>query len=88
MRFRFLHADGGTTPVAHSIAEFCVAVKRVPLSSLQHHLCQGDFSRWAAEVLHDAKLAHGLAKLEEATRMGGAPSRGEILKNFADRYLV
>ena len=88
LAFRFLHINGGPTPVAHSIAEFCLVVKRVPASSLRHHLCEGDFSRWAAEVLHDTKLARGLSKLEAATRMGGAPSRGEILKNFADRYLV
>jgi hydroxymethylpyrimidine pyrophosphatase-like HAD family hydrolase len=89
LAFRFLHINGGPTPVAHSIAEFCLAVKRVPPSSLRHHLCQGDFSRWAADVLHDATLARRLAKLEHAARLGGAPpSRAEILKNFADRYLV
>jgi hypothetical protein len=85
--FRFLHT-GGPVRVARSTAEFCAAVRAVPLPSLEHHLRNGDFSRWAARVLRDAQLAHGLAKLERTAHTGGRPSRGEILRLFADRYLV
>jgi hypothetical protein len=85
--FRFLRTDG-LVRVARSAAEFCAAVRTVPLSSLDHHLRAGDFSRCAAHVLRDAKLAHGLAKLQRTAHTGGRPSRDEILKLFADRYMV
>jgi hydroxymethylpyrimidine pyrophosphatase-like HAD family hydrolase len=51
--FRFLQANS-TSPIAHSVAEFCTTVQAVPPASLRHHLLSGDFSRWAADVLGNA----------------------------------
>jgi hydroxymethylpyrimidine pyrophosphatase-like HAD family hydrolase len=86
--FRFLHMNGGPPVVAHNVIEFHGAVRTVPLSSLRHHLVAGDFSRWAAGVLGDERLARGLRKLERATATGAAPDRGEILAHIEDEYLI
>jgi hydroxymethylpyrimidine pyrophosphatase-like HAD family hydrolase len=85
--FRFLHTNG-VPVVARSVIEFHRAVQRVPLSSLRHHLGNGDFSRWAAEVLGDQQLARGLRKLEWSVAAGAAPDRAEILAHVEDHYLI
>jgi hypothetical protein len=85
--FRFLFSDGARV-VAHNVIEFHAAVQTVPLASLRHHLANGDFSRWAAEVLGDPPLARGLRKLERAVAVGAAPDRGEILAHVEDHYLI
>jgi hypothetical protein len=84
--FRFREDEAGT--VAHSVAEFCAAVERVPIASLRHHLLGGDFSRWAAGVLGDARLAAAFRKLEQTTRLGATPSRGELLAHVRDLYVA
>lgn len=86
--FRFLGSNGSNVWVAHSVAEFCEAVQSVPFESLRHHLIQGDFSRWAKDVLGDQQLARGLHKLERATAAGATPDRGEILAHVESQYLI
>jgi hydroxymethylpyrimidine pyrophosphatase-like HAD family hydrolase len=86
--FRFLYTTDGPPLVAHDVVEFHSAVQTVPLSSLRHHLMAGDFSRWAAEVLSDERLARGLRKLERAAATGAAPDRAEILAHIEDQYVV
>jgi hypothetical protein len=61
-------------------------VKRVPTGSLRHHLVAGDFFRWARDVLGDASLAAGLAKLEENSRTSGRTNPAEVLAHVRDRY--
>jgi hydroxymethylpyrimidine pyrophosphatase-like HAD family hydrolase len=85
--FRFLHADGAG-PVAHSVVEFCASVASVPTASLRHHLLGGDFSRWATDILGDARLAAAFRKLEQTTRVGAPPSREELLAHVRDLYLI
>jgi hydroxymethylpyrimidine pyrophosphatase-like HAD family hydrolase len=85
--FRFLHTNG-VSVAAHNVVEFYRAVQQVPLSSLRHHLGNGDFSRWAAEVLGDQQLARGLRKLERTVAAGAAPNRAEILVHIEDHYLI
>jgi hypothetical protein len=86
--FRFLQA-GTPPPTARSIGEFHALVAVVPSASLAHHLAGGDFSRWAADVLGDAELAAGFAKLEQTARtLGVGPARGEILRTLESRYLL
>jgi len=85
--FRFLHTPNGGA-VAHNVIEFYTAVQKVPVASLRHHLANGDFSRWVAEVLGDEMLARGLRKLEYAAGTGAAPERAEILAHVADQYLI
>jgi hypothetical protein len=85
--FRFLHTDTAT-PVVRTVAEFCAAVRSVPLASLRHHLLSGDFSRWARDTLGDAELAARLRKLEDTTRVGATPSREEIATHIRELYLL
>lgn len=85
--FRFLHADGADG-VAHNVIEFHRAVRQVPLASLRHHLSNGDFSRWVAEVLGDEQLAHGLRKLERTVVTGATPDRAEVLAHIEDHYMI
>jgi len=85
--FRFLHTDG-TVVIARNVIEFHRAVRQVPMESLRHHLRNGDFSRWVADVLGDLELARGLRKLERAVVDGGPPDRGEILAHVEDHYLI
>jgi hypothetical protein len=84
--FRFREDGAGT--VARSVVEFAAAIERVPMASLRHHLLAGDFSRWAADVLGDARLAAAFRKLEETTRVGAAPSRAELLAHVRDLYAI
>jgi len=84
--FRFREDGAGT--VARSVVEFAAAVERVPMASLRHHLLGGDFSRWAADVLGDVRLAAAFRKLEETTRVGAAPSRAELLAHVRDLYAI
>lgn len=84
--FRFF--EDGSITVAHSVVEFCAAVERVPIASLRHHLLAGDFSRWAADVLGDARLAAAFRKLEQTTRVGAAPSREELLAHVKALYII
>ena len=86
--FRFLGGDGQVTTTAHTLLEFCQAVKNVGMDSLHHHLLHGDFSRWVADVLGDAGLAAGLQKLERTTAVGATPSREEIIAHVRDRYFI
>jgi hydroxymethylpyrimidine pyrophosphatase-like HAD family hydrolase len=86
--FRFLGAGNAPATVAHNVHEFRDAIRFVPERSLQHHMIEGDFSRWAHDVLGDTELATGLRKLELTTRSGAAPSRDEIIEHIADRYAI
>jgi len=86
--FAFRLPHGSIVRVAQSVREFCEAVAEVPLDCLQHHLVAGDFSRWSRDVLGDAPLAGGLAKLEDAAKAGAAPRRDEIVGQVEDRYVT
>jgi hydroxymethylpyrimidine pyrophosphatase-like HAD family hydrolase len=85
--FHFLYTDG-TPVVARNVVEFHAAVKAVPMVSLRHHLLNGDFSRWAGDVLGDEQLAHGLHKLERTVTTGASPDRSEILDHIEDCYRI
>jgi hydroxymethylpyrimidine pyrophosphatase-like HAD family hydrolase len=85
LAFRFQHANGADA-VAHNVIEFCQAVQAVPMKSLRHHFLNGDFSRWAADVLGDQGLARGLRKLERTVSVGATIDRSEILDQIADHY--
>jgi hypothetical protein len=84
--FRFV---GAGAPVAvHNMLEFYQAIRSLPLASLRHHLNNGDFSRWVADVLGDQQLARGLKKIERTTPVGTTPDRAEILAHIKDQYLI
>jgi hydroxymethylpyrimidine pyrophosphatase-like HAD family hydrolase len=85
--FRFLEANGASA-TARSVAQFCDALSSVPPASLRHHLLNGDFSRWSADVLGDAGLAAAFRKLEETTRVGAPTCREELLAHVKALYVV
>jgi hypothetical protein len=58
------------------------------MSSLQHHVTRGDFSRWARDVLGDADVAAGLAKLEVTSATGAPVDREELRRHLHARYVV
>jgi hypothetical protein len=79
--------DGRLAPeVAEALRRLGIAVSRVPIGSLRHHMLAGDFSRWGRDVLGDEALAAGLAKLEHTARASGRPSPAEVLQHVRDRY--
>ena len=86
--FFFRLPEDGTVAAARTLEEFDHALASVPTASLQYHVTRGDFSRWARDVLGDADLAAGLAKLE-ATGAAGAPvDREEFRRHLHARYIV
>lgn len=86
--FWFRLPNDGVAAVAHDVREFDQALGAVPLASLHHHLVGGDFSRWARDVLGDADLAGGLAKLEHTSLEGNTPDREELRDHVRTRYVV
>ncbi len=86
--FRFCNDNGAPRVVAHNVREFAAALGVVPIESIRRHLVAGDFSRWSRDVLGDADLAGGLAKLERTTIAGGEPSRQELVQHVRDRYVI
>jgi hypothetical protein len=51
-------------------------------ASLEHHVARGDFSRWARDVLGDADLAAGVAKLETTNATGAPVDREELRRHL------
>jgi hypothetical protein len=47
-----------------------------------------DFSRWARDVLGDADLAAGLAKLETTSATGAPVDREELRRHLHARYVL
>jgi hypothetical protein len=80
--------NDGTVAVARTLEEFDRALASVPTASLQHHVGGGDFSRWAREVLGDADLAAGLAKVEATGATGVPVDRDELRRHLHARYVV
>ena len=60
----------------------------LPTASLAHHVARGDFPRWARDVLADADLAAGLAKLETAGAIGAPVEREKLRRHLHARYVV
>jgi hypothetical protein len=61
---------------------------RLRTASLEHHVARGDFSRWARDVLGDADLAAGLAKLETTSATGAPVDREELRRHLHERYVL
>ena len=61
---------------------------RLRTASLEHHVARGDFSRWARDVLGDADLAAGLAKLETTSATGAPVDREELRRHLHARYVL
>ena len=90
-----LRAEGAgilATAINHkkfsSREEFDQALASVPTASLEYHVARGDFSRWARDVLGDADLAAGLAKLETINAVGAPVDREELRHHLHARYVL
>ena len=86
--FCFRLPNDGIIAVARNIEEFDQGLATVPVESLQHHVGAGDFSRWVRDVLGDADLAAGLAKLEAIGATGALVDRDEFRRHVRARYVV
>ena len=86
--FFFRLPDDGTVAAARTLEEFDRALASVPTASLQYHVARGDFSRWVRNVLADADLAAGLAKLEALSGTGVPVEREELRRHIHARYVV
>lgn len=86
--FFFRLPDDGTVAAARTLEEFDHALASVPTASLHHHVARGDFSRWAREVLGDADLAAGLAKVEATSGTGAPVERDELRRHLHARYVL
>jgi hypothetical protein len=86
--FVFHLPNDGTVAAARTVEEFDHALASVPTASLQYHVARGDFSRWARDVLGDADLAAGLAKLETTGAAGTPVDREELRRHLQARYVV
>ena len=86
--FFFRLPDDRTVAAARTVEEFDHALGSVPTASLEHHVAHGDFSRWARDVLGDADLAAGLAKLETTSATGAPVDREELRRHLHARYVL
>jgi hypothetical protein len=78
----------GTVAVARTVEEADRALASVPTASLEHHVARGDFSRWPRDILRDADLAAGSAKLDTTGATGAAVEREELCRHFHARLVV
>jgi hypothetical protein len=86
--FFFRLPDDGTVVAARTVEEFDQALASVPTASLEHHVARCDFCRWARDVLGDADLAAGLAKLETTSATGAPVDREELRRHLHARYVL
>jgi len=69
--FYFFTSIGNYTgKSAASLWEFLIKIKEVDSKSLDFHLYRGDFEKWTAEVLEDAKLAEKIRGLRALNLTG------------------
>ena len=73
VRFYFCDVTGkylGFT--AANLCEFREALYKIPIESLQYHLCRGDFERWIREVISNDDLAYQIGSIlpQELTGAG------------------
>lgn len=69
--FYFFTSIGNYTgESACSLKEFMEKINAVNVKSLEFHLQRGDFEKWVNEVLEDAVLAEGIARLRKKNLTG------------------
>jgi hypothetical protein len=86
--FYFRRTNGSGVVAAHSVTEFHAALRSVAPASLRHHMLNGDFSRWAAEVLGNPELAHDLRIAERSVAVGASPDRDELAALIEEHFLL
>ena len=72
---------------ARTLKEFVTSMAQMPLSSIEGHTRNGDFSRWIADVFGDQPLAQDLRSVERRYRRGQLTSlRESIISPIRKRY--
>ena len=71
--FFFRTPTGATGVAAANLAEFHDALLRSDMDVIRHHVANGDFSRWIADVVQDRDLATEVRELER-----GAPRETNV----------
>lgn len=88
-QFHFRTPHGLAGIAAGNIAEFHHELGRLAPVSLEHHLAQGDFSRWIGGTLQDQELAGRIRAIETGLREHGATveaARGALVAAIEGRY--
>lgn len=77
--FTFFYEFARPTGIAaHSLEEFCQALKKVSLRSIRFHLERGDFERWISQVVGDEELAGRIKQLASQNYKGEVLRRGLV----------
>jgi alpha-amylase len=59
--FNFYSHSAYTGFTAYSLDDLCELLNYVPADSVEHHMKNLDFSRWARDILGDTALAEAMA---------------------------
>jgi hypothetical protein len=85
-RFQFYTGIGQPTELsAGSVNEFCEAVSKADVASLEFHLGRDDFQKWLQDAIAESVFAGDLDKIKGAN-LHGEDLRDAILKAAASRY--
>lgn len=84
--FVFAGPRGALQLRAQNLSIFLQLAEGVDGETWQHHLRQGDYSRWFREVLGDAILAAEAAQIESTADLGAQESRQQLRDAIERRY--
>lgn len=73
---------------AHNLALFLQIGAGVDDETWLYHLTRGDYSRWLADVVGDAELAHAVAAVETAPEPRADQTREAVRKLITDHYTL
>jgi HAD superfamily hydrolase (TIGR01484 family) len=84
--FYFRGPDGKLNLRAQNMKLFTQLAEGVDEETWEHHLRQGDYSRWLRDSVNDAKIAEEVAKIEKDPRLSPSESRVQILDVIRKHY--
>jgi HAD superfamily hydrolase (TIGR01484 family) len=87
--FYFRGPDGRLNLRAQNLVLFLQMAEGVDDSTWQHHLAQGDYSRWMRDSIKDEDLAGDVRAVEgDAAQLAACDSRERIRKAIESRYTL
>jgi hypothetical protein len=90
-QFVFRSPGGGEISTAATVEEFAEQLQNVTVESIEHHVANGDFSRWAFGALQDRDLGALVAGAENDVNARVATDvaqfRARLVKDLRRRYL-
>jgi hypothetical protein len=84
--FYFRGPDGKLNLRAQNMKIFTQLAEGVDEETWEHHLQQGDYSRWLRDSVKDVKIAEEVAKIEKDPRLSPSESRAQILDVIRKHY--